>query len=131
MAPRVPTGLRCRGRKSVLVSSHVLAEVAQTVDDVLIINRGKLVLASDLHELMARSGGGVHVIAPEAARLHDLLLEDGYDSRILDTHELLVRGVTTAHVGDLAGAAGVHLHELSTSTSSLEDVFLELTAKEN
>jgi len=116
--------------KTVLVSSHVLAEVAQTVDDVLIINRGRLVLASDLQGLIARGGGGVHVVAPEAARLHDLLLADGYDTRILDTCELLVRGVTTAEVGELAGAAGVHLHELSTSTSSLEDVFLELTAKE-
>ena len=116
--------------KTVLVSSHVLAEVAQTVDDVLIINRGKLVLASDLHDLIARAGGGVHVVAPEAARLHEFMLEQGYETRILDTHELLVRGVTTAEVGELAGSAGVNLHELSTSTSSLEDVFLELTAKE-
>ena len=116
--------------KTVLVSSHVLAEVAQTVDDVLIINRGRLVLASDLHELIARAGGGVHVVAPEASRLHELLLEQAYDARILDTHELLVRGVSTAEVGELAGGAGINLHELSTSTSSLEDVFLELTAKE-
>ena len=70
------------------------------------------------------------MVAPEAARLHELLLEQGYDTRIVDTYELLVRGVTTAEVGELAGSAAVNLHELSTSTSSLEDVFLELTAKE-
>ena len=116
--------------KTVLVSSHVLAEVAQTVDQVVIINKGKLVLASPLQELIARAGGGVRVLAPAAARLHELLLEHEYGSRILDTHELLVHGATSAEVGELAGDAGIHLHELSTSTSSLEDVFLELTAKE-
>jgi ABC-2 type transport system ATP-binding protein len=116
--------------KTVLVSSHVLAEVAQTVDQVVIINKGKLVLASPLHELIARAGGGVRVLAPAAARLHELLLEHEYGSRLLDTHELLVHGATSAEVGELAGDAGIHLHELSTSTSSLEDVFLELTAKE-
>ena len=116
--------------KTVLVSSHVLAEVAQTVDQVVIINKGKLVLASPLQELIARAGGGVRVLAPEAAQLHELLLEHEYGSRILDTHELLVHGATSAEVGELAGDAGIHLHELSTSTSSLEDVFLELTAKE-
>jgi len=115
---------------TVLVSSHVLAEVAQTVDQVVIINKGKLVLASPLQELIARAGGGVRVLAPAAARLHELLLEHEYGSRILDTHELLVHGATSAEVGELAGDAGIHLHELSTSTSSLEDVFLELTAKE-
>ena len=108
----------------------MLAEVAQTVDQVVIINKGKLVLASPLQELIARAGGGVRVLAPAAARLHELLLEHEYGSRILDTHELLVHGATSAEVGELAGDAGIHLHELSTSTSSLEDVFLELTAKE-
>ena len=101
--------------KTVLVSSHVLAEVAQTVDDVLIVNRGKLVLASDLHELIARAGGGVGVVAPEAARLHELLLEQGYDTRIVDTYELLVRGVTTAESASLRAAPpsiprAVHVH---------------------
>jgi ABC-2 type transport system ATP-binding protein len=117
--------------KTVFVSSHVLAEVAQTVDRVVIINRGRLITVSPLAELLAQATSFVHVIAPEAGRLHDLLREHGIaDVRLLDTHELVVAGATTAEVGEIAGAAGVFLHELSASTSSLEDIFLELTAKE-
>jgi ABC-2 type transport system ATP-binding protein len=117
--------------KTVFVSSHVLAEVAQTVDQVVIINKGKLITVSTLAGLLARTASGVHVIAPEAGRLHDLLIEHGLDDvRLLDTHELTVGGATTAEVGEIAGAGGVFLHELSASASSLEDIFLELTAKE-
>jgi ABC-2 type transport system ATP-binding protein len=117
--------------KTVLVSSHVLAEVAQTVDQVVIINKGKLVTVSPLADLLARATSGVHVIAPEAGRLHDLLRANGHgEVRLLDTHELIVTGATTAEVGEIAGAAGVFLHELSINGSSLEDIFLELTAKE-
>jgi ABC-2 type transport system ATP-binding protein len=117
--------------KTVFVSSHVLAEVAQTVDQVVIINKGKLITVSPLADLLARAVNGVRVIAPEAGRLHDLLREHGLENvRLLDTHELLVSGATSAEVGEIAGAGGVFLHELSTSSSSLEDIFLDLTAKE-
>jgi ABC-2 type transport system ATP-binding protein len=117
--------------KTVFVSSHVLAEVAQTVDRVVIINRGRLITVSPLAELLAQATSSVHVIAPEAGRLHDLLREHGIaDVRLLDTHELVLAGATTAEVGEIAGAAGVFLHELSANTSSLEDIFLELTSKE-
>jgi ABC-2 type transport system ATP-binding protein len=122
-------GFAADGR-TVFVSSHVLAEVAQTVDQVVIINKGKLVTVAPLDELMARSTSGVHVVAPEAGRLHDVLRERGLDARLLDTHELLVMGATTAEVGEIAGGAGLFLHELSSNGSSLEDIFLELTAKE-
>jgi ABC-2 type transport system ATP-binding protein len=117
--------------RTVFVSSHVLAEVAQTVDGVVIIGKGKLIAVSPLAELLAKATRGVHVIAPEAGRLHDLLRQHGLaDVRLLDTHELVVGGATTAEVGDIAGEGGVFLHELSASESSLEDIFLELTAKE-
>ncbi len=118
------------GGRTVFVSSHVLAEVAQTVDDVMIINHGSLVTVSPLADLLARAVTGVHVIAPEAGRLHDSLREHEIDSRLLDSHELVATGVTTAEVGEIAGATGVFLHELSSQSSSLEDIFLELTAKE-
>ena len=116
--------------RTVLVSSHVLAEVAQTVDDIVIINAGRLVMVSPLADLLARSVTGAHVIAPEAERLHEILRDRRIDSRLMDSHELIASGVTTAEVGEIAGASGVFLHELSTQSSSLEDIFLELTAKE-
>jgi ABC-2 type transport system ATP-binding protein len=113
--------------KTVFVSSHMLAEVAQTVDRVVIINKGRLVSVSPLADLLARATGAVHVLAPEAERLQGLLGRHGLDARLLDSHELLVHGATTAEVGEIAGAGRVVLHELSNSASSLEDVFLELT----
>ena len=57
------------GQRTVLISSHVLAEVAQTVDQVLIINRGKLVVESSLEQLTARVGGSVRIRTPEPERL--------------------------------------------------------------
>ena len=108
----------------------MLAEVAHTVDDVVIINHGKLVTVSSLEHLLARSTNGTHVVAPEADRLRSLLQERGLETRVLDTHELLVVGATPAEVGEIAGGSGLFLHELSAATSNLEDIFLELTAKE-
>jgi ABC-2 type transport system ATP-binding protein len=116
--------------KTVFVSSHVLAEVAQTVSDVVIINKGKLVTVSPLAQLLAQATSGAHVLAPEAGRLHDVLRKRGFDVRLLDTHELLVARASTAEIGEIASAERIVLHQLCASGSSLEDIFLELTAKE-
>ncbi len=118
------------GGRTVLVSSHVLAEVAQTVDQVLIINRGKLVVESSLEQLTARVGGSVRVRTPERTKLHEALERGGIDATILNEHSLLVHGVSSDKIGDLAFAAGVAIYELVVEGSSLEDVFLELTAEQ-
>jgi ABC-2 type transport system ATP-binding protein len=115
--------------KTVFVSSHVLAEVAQTVDQVVIINKGKLVTFAPLAELTARLTGGVRVRAPNVVRLQTALLRQGIRSALLDGNELLVEGTPSARVGEIAFHAGVPLHELVPESSSLEDVFLELTAE--
>ena len=116
--------------KTVLVSSHVLAEVQQSVDQVVIINKGKLVTFEPLARLTAHIGGGVRVRAPGAHRLQKKLEAQGVRSSLLDGDELLVEGAPSAQIGELAFAAGIPLHELVPEASSLEDVFLELTAKE-
>ena len=113
--------------KTVLVSSHVLAEVAQTVDQVMIIDRGRLVAFEPLGRLTARVAGGVRVRAPEVRRLRESLTDEGIRSTLLGGDELHVEGATTERIGELAFAAGVPLHELAPSSSSLEDVFFELT----
>ena len=115
--------------KTVFVSSHVLAEVAQTVDQVVIINKGKLVTFAPLAELTARLSGGVRVRAPNVVRLQTALVRHGIRSALLDGNELLVDGTPSARVGEIAFDAGVPLHELVPESSSLEDVFLELTAE--
>jgi ABC-2 type transport system ATP-binding protein len=115
--------------RTVLVSSHVLAEVAQTVDQVLIISRGRLVIESPLAELTARAGGAVRVRAGDlsmlasALRAEDLRVTTGTD------HSLLVQGAPREPVGEIAFAAGVPVHELLTDGGSLEDIFLELTSE--
>ena len=115
--------------KTVLVSSHVLAEVAQTVDQVLIINKGRLVTFSSLAEVTARLTGGVRVRAPGVGRLRSALAAEDIASTVLDGNELLVEGASSARVGEIAFGAGVPLHELVPESSTLEDVFLELTAE--
>jgi ABC-2 type transport system ATP-binding protein len=113
---------------TVLVSSHVLAEVAQTVDHVLIISRGKLVRESRLDELTAGIGGAVRVRSPEAGRLREALERDGIE--VADTSGALFAHATTSErVGEIAAAAGIVLHELRVEQSSLEEVFLDLTAE--
>ncbi|HSP71788.1 MAG TPA: ATP-binding cassette domain-containing protein [Gaiellaceae bacterium] len=114
--------------KTVFVSSHVLAEVAQTVDRVVIINRGRLVTESPLGELTARVGGSVHVRSPQSGELERCLHAAGITSIASVDHALVVHGATCERVGEVAAAAGIVLHELTPEESSLEEVFLELTS---
>lgn len=115
--------------RTVLISSHVLAEVAQTVDQVLIINRGRLVIESPLEQLTARLGGAVRIRTPEPGRLEEALRRQSIDVAPSNEHALLAHGASSDQIGDIAFAAGVPIHELATEASSLEEVFLELTAK--
>ena len=115
--------------RTVLISSHVLAEVAQTVDQVLIINHGKLVVESPLEQLTARVGGSVRVRSPEVARLQEALSRAQIATSPSNEHALLVHGTTSDRVGDIAFAARIPIHELASEASSLEDVFLELTSE--
>jgi ABC-2 type transport system ATP-binding protein len=116
-------------QRTVLISSHVLAEVAQTVDQVLIISRGKLVIESSLEQLTARVGGPVRVRSPELGKLADALQREGIQTASNNANGLLVHGVSGERVGDIAFAAQVPIHELLTESSSLEEVFLDLTAQ--
>jgi ABC-2 type transport system ATP-binding protein len=115
--------------RTVLVSSHVLAEVAQTVDQVLIISRGRLVVESSLKQLTARVGGSVRVRSARPAELEATLRQHNLQTTVTNEHSLLVQGTTSERVGEIAFAAGIPVHELVTEDSSLEEIFLELTAE--
>jgi ABC-2 type transport system ATP-binding protein len=115
--------------RTVLISSHVLAEVAQTVDQVLIINHGRLVIESSLDQLTARVGGSVRVRSPQLRQLAEALHREQIETSTSNDHALLVHGTTSEGVGDVAFAAGVPVHELVAEGSSLEEVFLELTSE--
>ncbi len=116
--------------RTVLVSSHVLAEVAQTVDQVLIISRGRLVIESPLAELTARAGGAVRVRATDLSMLASALRAEDLQVTTGTDHSLLVQGAPSERVGEIAFAAGVPVHELVADGGSLEDIFLELTTAE-
>jgi ABC-2 type transport system ATP-binding protein len=119
-------GLADQGR-TVLVSSHVLAEVAQTVDQVVIIDRGRLVAHSTLAALTAGADRTVRVRTPQPEALRDLLVAGGATVTLDGPDQLVVAGATTERVGQAAAAGGVVLHEMRFERSNLEDVFLQLT----
>jgi ABC-2 type transport system ATP-binding protein len=122
------TLLRARAAQgtAVLVSSHVLAELALFADDVIVVNHGRLVTTSSVDELVASGGARVFVRSPQLDTLGELLA--GRDASFTAHEEgLSVSGLDAAAVGELAAAAGVVLHELRTDSQTLEDVFLELT----
>jgi ABC-2 type transport system ATP-binding protein len=114
--------------RTVLVSSHVLAEVAQTVDQVVIIARGRLVTQSTLAALTARTDQLVRVRTPQAETLQALLAAQGIQAHPDGTDQLLAAGTTTEAVGETAAAAGIVVYEMGAERSNLEDVFLQLTS---
>jgi ABC-2 type transport system ATP-binding protein len=116
------------GGRTVLISSHVLAEIAQTVDQVLIISHGRLITESTLDDLTAHVGGAVRVQSPQLDQLAAALQREGIVSTKGNDHALLVQGTTRERVGDIALAAGIAIYELVTEGSSLEEVFLDLTS---
>jgi ABC-2 type transport system ATP-binding protein len=118
-----------RGR-TVLVSSHVLAEVAQTVDQVVIIARGRLVTQSTLAALTARTEQLVRVRTPQAEVLRPLLAAQGIQADPDGADQLLAVDTTTEAVGKTAAAAGVVFYEMAAERSNLEDVFLQLTSQQ-
>ena len=115
-----------REGRTVVVSSHVLSEVQQTVDDVVVIARGRLVRQGTLADL--ESGpAAVLVRTPTPSLLRDAL-GSTYPVSEVDGR-LRVEGGTTDQVGHLAHSAGVELHELTAEASDLEKVFLRMTTE--
>jgi ABC-2 type transport system ATP-binding protein len=113
--------------RTILVSSHMLSEVQQTVDNVVIIARGRLIREGPLSDLMASTARAVRVRSPQLAELQRLLAGNG-NAVVADNGSLLVHDVDPATVGKLAFANRIELHELAAERSDLEQVFLELTA---
>jgi ABC-2 type transport system ATP-binding protein len=121
--------LAAEGR-TVLVSSHVLSEVQQTVDDVVVIAHGRLVTQGRLRELEAAKAS-VLVRTPERSRLATALAEARAGTTVVEDGDagLTVHGWSTDDIGRLAFAAGVELHELSNQPGDLERLFLDLTSE--
>ncbi|MGH3191523.1 MAG: ABC transporter ATP-binding protein [Streptosporangiaceae bacterium] len=114
--------------RAVLVSSHVLAEVAQTVDDVIMISRGSSVLQAPLEQIMAGQVAGVRAAGPDAQLLGRLLSAEG--ARVVPGGQtgIVISDRTIADIGRVIVARRLAITELSAAGPSLEDIYLGLTA---
>jgi ABC-2 type transport system ATP-binding protein len=119
-------GLAAEGR-AVLVSSHVLAEVAQTADEVVVIHRGRSVAQAPLAELMARRASAVRVAGPDVGRLAELLRGEGATVTGDGDGSILVADRGGEQIGRAIAAHGIVISELAPVGQSLEEVFFELT----
>ncbi|MGV1005346.1 MAG: ABC transporter ATP-binding protein [Candidatus Nanopelagicales bacterium] len=115
--------------RTVLISSHVLSEVEQTVDDVVIIADGRLRHESSLAVLEAQARPVVRVVTPDATRLHQLVQGSGWaaQTRFPSPGTALITQADASVVGAAAYRAGLEIHELTTIAASLESIFLALT----
>ena len=123
-------GLAAEGR-TIFVSSHLMSEMAQTADHLIVIGRGKLIADTSVEDFVRRaSGTAVRVRSPQVARLRELIAADGVVVNAVEPGVLEVSGLTTEQIGEAAAANGVVLHELTGVQASLEQAFMELTKEE-
>ena len=121
--------LAAEGR-TIFLSSHLMSEMAQTADHIIVLGRGRVIADAPVADIVAlATGTAVRVRTPHAARLTELLSARAtVTSGAPDLLE--VTGLTSPQIGELAAAAGVVLHELSPVAGSLEDAYLALTQDE-
>ena len=116
--------LAAEGR-TVLVSSHLLSEVAQTVDDVVVLSKGHVIAETTLSELAGRSSV-IRARTTDATRLVDVLLAAGIQVRLVDGSTVEARGTDAETVGLAAAGAGLPVLELSRHDEDLESLFFDL-----
>ena len=119
--------LAAEGR-TVLVSSHMLAEVAQTADEVIIIEGGRLISQAPVKQLLAGAREVVVVQTPQAAALREALEAEGASVQVIAADRLEIRGATIEQVATLAAARRLPVFEISTQAGSLEEAFLRVTS---
>ncbi len=114
---------------AVLVSSHLLSEMEETVDDVVIVSHGRLVMQTTLAELASRAGTrtGLRIRSPELGRLVAVLNAIPVAFRPVSPDTIIIDGATPEWFGPLAAQHQIILYELAYERGSLEDVFLSLT----
>jgi ABC-2 type transport system ATP-binding protein len=124
---RLLRGLAAEGR-TILLSSHLMSEMAMTADHLIVIGRGRLIADLSVEELTGQaSHGHVRVRTPDAASLAELLAGSGVNVEAPGNDLLEVTGLETEEIGELARRHDLPLHELTPVRASLEDAFMELT----
>jgi ABC-2 type transport system ATP-binding protein len=113
--------------RTVLLSSHLMSEMAQTVDHVLIIGRGRLIAETSMEDLARRFRRDILVRSPGHVELGRILRGAGASVSFGPQSSLAVTGADTATIGDLAAEHRIPIHELTPRSATLEDVYLEMT----
>ena len=120
-------GLAAEGR-TVMLSSHLMSEMAQTADRLVVIGRGRLLADTTVDALVEQAdGSGVRVATSEPARLRSLLAAPGVTVTSTGAERLVVAGLDTRRIGQVAAEHRVPLYELVTESVSLEEAFMNLT----
>jgi ABC-2 type transport system ATP-binding protein len=120
--------LAAEGR-TVFVSSHLMSEMENTADHLIVIGRGKLIAATSMRGFVAQaSGASVRVRTPSADQFVRAVTAKGATTSAGDDGAVEVRGMSIEQIGDLAFSEGIRLHELTMVRASLEEAFMELTA---
>ncbi|MEV3927581.1 ATP-binding cassette domain-containing protein [Actinomadura coerulea] len=119
--------LAAEGR-TVLVSSHLMSEMQNTADRLVVVGQGELIAEETVADFAAR-GTAAHVTVrtPDISRLAAVLTAAGAGAQPDGDQTLTVTGLPAARIGDLAFQNGIVLHELVTRTASLEEAFMQLT----
>ncbi len=114
--------------RTVLLSSHLMSEMAQTADHVIVMGRGRVLADAALDDLVRQwTRTTVRVRSPRAAELADAIAAPDVEIIRTGTDLLEVAGSAASRIGDTAAACGIPVHELTPSTGSLEDAYLALT----
>jgi ABC-2 type transport system ATP-binding protein len=122
--------LAAEGR-TVFLSSHLMSEMAQTAEHVIVIGRGRLIADTSVTEFVRRasSNASMHVRSPNARGLEDVLKRERAEVRSVEEDLLQVGGLTGRQIGELALVAGIVISELTPQQASLEDAFMSLTGE--
>jgi ABC-2 type transport system ATP-binding protein len=114
--------------RTVLLSSHLMSEMAVTADHIIVLGRGRVLADAPVDELVSQwTRATVRVRSPRAAELAELIARDGVAVTHLAEGVMDVDGVVAAEIGDVAASRGIPLHELTPTSGTLEDAYLNLT----
>ena len=115
--------------RTVFISSHLMSEMAQTADHLLVIGRGRILTAGPVDDIIASATTDrVRVASPQATQLAELMASRNLAARPVAPSVLETTDTTAAAIGELAAQSGIVLHELTTIHASLEEAYMTLTS---
>ncbi|ANF31674.1 multidrug ABC transporter ATP-binding protein [Leifsonia xyli] len=119
-------GLAAEGR-TVFLSSHLMSEMSQTADHVVVLGKGRVLADAPIGQLLGASGDAVRVRSPRVGAIAAAVTGPDVSIHNLGNDTVEVRGLRAEVIGEAAAAAGIPLYELATVTASLEQAYLDLT----